>query len=185
MFSWNKSKILAPIKSITTDYHNFSRYRSLNQFINLYGLLSNVIDYRLHLLSMHTGKRKYKLTWLLEKGSVSCKRWSDFNLLWNLSKRHLKNRTFELELVGRAFVRVVEHESKNEVVTFAICPLNLTPLKELRHKIYQNSNSGTATKLSETYRCTCRVVVLHTKPLVFGHLNRLTIVFALAVAYTS
>ena len=141
MFSWNKSKILAPIKSIITDYHNFSRYRSLNRFINHYGLLSNAIDYRFHRLSMYTGKRQYKLTWLLEKGSVSCKRCSDFNLLWNLSKRHLKNRTFELELVCRAFVRVVEHESKNEGSDFTICPLNLTPIKELRHKIYQNSNS--------------------------------------------
>ena len=129
MFSWNKSKILAPIKSITTDYHNFSRYRSLNQFINLYGLLSNVIDYRLHRLSMHTGKRQYKLTWLLEKGSASCKRWSDFNLLWNLSKRHLKNRTFELELVCRAFVRVVEHESKNEGSDFRHMPTSFDPLK--------------------------------------------------------
>ena len=26
---------------------------------------------------------------------------------------------------------------RTKVVTFAICPLNLTPLKELRHKIYQ------------------------------------------------
>ena len=141
MFSWNKLQILAPIKSIMTDYHNFSRYRSLNRFINRYGLLSNAIDYRFHRLSMYTGKRQYKLTWLLEKGSVSCKRCSDFNLLWNLSKRHLKNRTFELELVCRAFVRVVEHESKNEGSDFTICPLNLTPIKELRHKIYQNSNS--------------------------------------------
>ena len=142
MFSWNKSKILAPIKSIIADCHNFSRYRSLNQFINLYGLLSNVIDYRFHRLSMHTGKRQYKLTWLLEKGSASCKRWSDFNLLWNLSKRHLKKRTFELELVRRAFARVMEHESKKEGSDYmTICAHHLTPIKELRHKIYQNWNS--------------------------------------------
>ena len=91
---------------------------------------------------MHTGKRQYKLTWLLEKGSASCKRWSDFNLLWNLSKRHLKKRTCELELVRRAFARVMEHESKKEGSDYmTICAHNLTPIKELRHKIYQNWNS--------------------------------------------